>query len=422
MRKCIFTTALLLSLVSCKNKNNDMPSPDPGTGDMPTDVIVATNSIVSLSDLPNPDTTASFVNYPQVLMQQPAGARFQVPQGFAINLFGKVSNGRRLTIAPNGDVFVAQTASNTITILRDSDNNGVADQTFVWDTGGQLDEIHGMVFNGNYLYVGATEAILRYNYTSGQTKAGSTPVKLADLPGNGQHVTRNLVIKDNKIYVSIGSSQNAAVEADQRRTTIQQYNLDGSGRVTFASGLRNPVGMDVNPVTNELWTTVIERDGLGDELVPDYLTSVKQGGFYGYPYAYLAPNKLDPRIKAISPLTATTITPSVLFRAHMTPLGVIFYRGTAFPEEYRHDAYITVHGSWNSSMARGYKILRVRMNAQGAPIGGYEDFVTGWHLNPGQPGAAQVFGRPSAIVEAADGSILISDDANGTIWRIRYKR
>lgn len=140
-----------------------MPSPDPGTGDMPTDVIVATNSIVSLSGLPNPDTTASFVNYPQVLMQQPAGARFQVPQGFAINLFGKASNGRRLTIAPNGDVFVAQTASNTITILRDSDNNGVADQTFVWDTGGQLDEIHGMVFNGNYLCVGATEAILRYN-------------------------------------------------------------------------------------------------------------------------------------------------------------------------------------------------------------------------------------------------------------------
>jgi glucose/arabinose dehydrogenase len=243
---------------------------------------------------------------------------------------------------------------------------------------------------------------------------------LADLPGGGQHVTRNILIKDNKIYVAIGSSENVSIESNPVRTTIQQFNLDGSGQVPFATGLRNPVGLDVNPVTNELWTTVIERDGLGDELVPDYLTSVQQGGFYGYPYAYLSPDNLDPRIDVISPLTATTITPSVLFKAHETSIGVLFYKGTSFPEEYRNDAYVAFRGSWNRTNGAGYKVARVRMNAQGVPEGGYENFVTGWHINPGQGGVPRVFGRPISIVEGPDGSMLISDDAGGTIWRLRY--
>ncbi len=287
--------------------------------------------------------------------------------------------------------------------------------------GGMLDKPHGMVLNGNYFYVGATEAILRYDYTMGQTKATGEPVKLANLPGGGQHVTRNLIIKDNKLYVAIGSSVNVGIEGDPVRTTIQQYNLDGSGGVPYATGLRNPVGLDINPITNEIWTTVIERDGLGDELVPDYFTSVKQGGFYGYPYAYLAPGNLDPRIKVSSPLTNTTLTPDVLFKSHETAIGALFYKGTTFPKDYRNDALIALHGSWNRSKGAGYKIVRVRMNAQGAPKGGYEDFVTGWHINPGQNGTPQVFGRPISIVQGADGSLLISDDAAGVVWRLRYK-
>jgi len=178
----------------------------------------------------------------------------------------------------------------------------------------------------------------------------------------------------------------------------------------------------ISPVTNELWSTCIERDGLGDELVPDYLTAVRPGGFYGYPFAYLAPNLLDPRVTQTSPLTATTLTPSVLFKAHETAIGFLFYRGTTFPTEYRNDAFVAIRGSWNRKIGVGYKVVRVRMNAQGTPVGGYENFVTGWHVNPGQNGVPQVFGRPLSLVQGADGSMLIADDAGGTIWRLRYKR
>lgn len=424
MRKSnrLLITALLVGIAACNNKDSNSPIPAVETGDLATDVITATNVLVSAGGLPAPDTTASSVNYPQVLASRPANARFQVPQGFAINLFAPaIPNARWLAIAPNGDVFLAQTDLNQISILRDTNSDGVADQTFVWDVGGMLDKPHGLVFNGNYLYVGATEAIVRYDYTAGQTKAGGSPTKLVGLPGGGQHVTRNILIKDNKLYAAIGSSVNVGIEGDPRRTTIQQFNLDGSGRVAYATGLRNPVGLDVNPITNELWTTVIERDGLGDELVPDYLTAVKPGGFYGYPYAYLSPTNLDPRIKTTSPLTAATITPSVLFKGHETAISVLFYRGTTFPEAYRHDAYVALHGSWNRSKGAGYKVVRVRLDAQGVPMGGYENFITGWHLNPDQGGTPQVFGRPISLVQMPDGSMLISDDARGAIWRIRYK-
>ena len=420
LRNLTFVTVLLIFIATCRK--NDDATVTPKTGDLPTDVLTPTNILVKVSDLPAPDTNASSVNYPQLLMEQPASSKFHVPQGFAISVFSKVLDARWLAVAPNGDVFVAQTNMNQITVLRDKNNDGVADESFVWGMGGMLDKPHGMVFNGGYFYVGATEAILRYAYTAGQTTATGEPVKLATLPGGGQHVTRNIIIKDNKLYASIGSSVNVGVEGQPVRTTIQQFNLDGSGQVTYASGLRNAVGLDINPVTKEIWTAVIERDGLGDELVPDYFTSVKQGGFYGYPFAYLAPGKLDPRMTAISsPLTATTITPDVLFKAHETAIGALFYKGSSFPANYLNDAFVTLHGSWNRSKGAGYKIVRVRMNQQGTPQGGYEDFVTGWQINPNASGPAQVFGRPIGIVQNLDGSLLVSDDASGTVWRIRYK-
>jgi len=418
MRNWIFAI-VLLSLAACKK--NDISADKLNTADQSTDVIVAPNILVRLSDLPAPDTMASSVNWPQVLMEQPAGARFQVPQGFAINLFAKVPNARALAVAPNGDIFVAQSGMNQISILRDTNNDGAVDETFVWDVGGMLFVPYGMAFKDNFFYVTSTNAILRYPYTSGQTKATGPPTMLAPLVGGGQHPSRALVIGTNKLYVGTGSATNIGPEDNPRRATIEEYNLDGTGRVTYAAGIRNPQGLAISPVTNQLWTTCIERDGLGDELVPDYLTAVRPGGFYGYPFAYLAPNLLDPRVTQTSPLTATTLTPSVLFKAHETAIGVLFYRGTTFPTEYRNDAFVAIRGSWNRKIGVGYKVVRVRMNAQGTPVGGYENFVTGWHVNPGQNGVPQVFGRPLSLVQGADGSMLIADDAGGTIWRLRYK-
>ncbi|TGE12847.1 PQQ-dependent sugar dehydrogenase [Hymenobacter elongatus] len=422
MRNYFLAAALLLGLAACNNDNdNDPKEPDLTNADQPTDVISAPNVTVRLSDLPAPDPTASAVNWPQVLMEQPAGARFQVPQGFAINLFAKVPNARALAVAPNGDIFVAQSGMNQISVLRDTNNDGAVDETFVWDVGGMLFVPYGMAFKDNFFYVTSTGALLRYPYTSGQTKATGAPTMVAPLLGGGQHPARALVIGTNKLYVGIGSAVDHGPEDSPRRATIEEYNLDGTGRVTYAAGIRNPQGLAISPVTNQLWSTCIERDGLGDELVPDYLTAVRQGGFYGYPFAYLAPNLLDPRVTATSPLTASTLTPSVLFKAHETAIGVLFYRGTTFPAEYRNDAFVAIRGSWNRKIGTGYKVVRVRMNAQGTPVGGYENFVTGWHVNPGQTGTPQVFGRPLGLVQGADGSMLIADDAGGTVWRLRYK-
>ncbi len=420
MRNYFLSATLLLALAAC-NKDKDPTEPDLTHADQPTDVINAPNVTVRVSDLPAPDTTASAVNWPQVLMEQPAGARFQVPQGFAINLFAKIPNARALAVAPNGDVFVAQSGMNQITVLRDTNNDGAVDQTFVWDVGGMLFVPYGMAFKDNFLYVTSTGALLRYPYTSGQTKATGAPTTLAPLVAGGQHPSRALVIGTNKLYVGIGSATNIGPEDSPRRGTIEEYNLDGTGRVTYAAGIRNPQGLALSPVTNQLWATCIERDGLGDELVPDYLTAVRQGDFYGWPYAYFLPTLRDPRVKLTSPLTASTRMPSVLFKAHETAIGVLFYRGTTFPAEYRNDAFVAIRGSWNRKIGVGYKVVRVRMNAQGAPVGGYENFVTGWHTNPGQPGVPQVFGRPLGLVQGADGSMLIADDAGGTVWRLRYK-
>ena len=421
MKNWLLFSTLLLGLAACNKTKDDPTAPDLTHADQPTDVITAPNITVRVADLPAPDTTASSVNWPQVLLDQPAGARFQVPQGFAINLFAKIPNARALAVAPNGDIFVAQGGMNQISVLRDTNNDGTVDETFVWDVGGVVFVPYGMAFKDNFLYVAFTGALVRYAYTSGQTKASGPPTVLAPLVGGGQHPSRALVVGANKLYVGIGSATNIGPEDSPRRATIEEYNLDGTGRVTYAAGIRNPQGLALSPVTNQLWATCIERDGLGDELVPDYLTAVRSGGFYGWPYAYFLPTLRDPRVRQTSPLTASTLTPSVLFKAHETAIGVLFYRGTTFPAEYRNDAFVAIRGSWNRRVGAGYKVVRVRMNAQGTPVGGYENFVTGWHVNPGQAGVPQVFGRPLALVEGPGGSMLIADDAGGTIWRLRYK-
>ena len=424
MKNWFLASALLLGLAACNDDDNPTTEPDLTFADQPTEVINAPNITVTEPGLPGPNTTPSSVNFPQVLMERPATAHFQVPQGFAINLFGKIPNARSIAVAPNGDIFVAQSNMNQISVLRDTDNDGDTDETSVWDVAGMLNQPYGMVFNGGFFYVTSSGALLRYAYTAGQTKAAGAPTMLAELVPGGQHPARALLLKDDKFYIGTGSALNVGIEDSPRRATIEEFNLDGSGRRTYAAGIRNPQGLAVNPVGNTLWTTCIERDGLGDELVPDYLTAVQENGFYGYPFAYLSPNRLDARVPANPQLAATTLTPSVLFRAHETAIGVLFYTNTsatAFPAEYRNDAYVAIRGSWNRSTGVGYKVVRVKMNAAGAPEGGYENFVTGWHVNAGQPGTPQVFGRPISLVLQANGAMLIADDAGGTVWRLRYK-
>ncbi|GGF26435.1 PQQ-dependent sugar dehydrogenase [Hymenobacter cavernae] len=420
----------LLGLAAC-NQDDDGGTP-PISTNFPTETLTPNPTTIRVADLPAPYATMSVTNYPQVLNTRPANAKLRVPQGYAVNIFqDSLATGRWMAIAPNGDVFVAQMNLNQITVLRDSDRDGRADQKTVWASGGILNRPMGMAFQGNSFYVACSNALLRYDYTSGQTAAGNAPTKLADLPGGGQHPARSLLIYNNKFYVGIGSSQNASVEEDSRRATIQEFNLDGSGQTTYASGLRNPQGLDVNPARpGEIWSAVNERDELGDNLVPDYATAVPRNGFFGYPWVYLAPTNRDPRITGPLPTqVASTRTPEVLFEAHAAALGLTFYTGNMFPSDARGDIFVAMRGSWNRSEGSGYKVVRIRMNAAGLPEtasangrgASYEDFVTGWHLNAGVKAAPQVWGRPVGVITAADGSLLIAEDGGGVIWRVSYK-
>ena len=238
-----------------------------------------------------------------------------------------------------------------------------------------------MAINNGYFYVGNTDGVVRYKYNVGDTKISAAPEKIADLPAQGynNHWTRNLLFSPDgkKLYVSVGSGTNVDVESDQRRAAISEYNPDGTDHRIYASGIRNPIGLAWNPTTKELWTAVNERDGLGDDLVPDYATSVKDGGFYGWPYLYIGGN-VDPRraddIKNIRLKSATV--PDVLFEAHCAALGLVFYTGKMFPKEYQGDAFVAMHGSWNRSLRTGYKVVRIPME-NGKPQGGYENFMTG---------------------------------------------
>lgn len=418
----------LLVLAACKK---DSTSTTPQSTDFPTTTLTPAVSTIRVAGLPAPYATTVATNYPQVLMKRPAGATLQVPAGYVVNIFREgVKNGRGLAIAPNGDVFVAQGNSNQIMVLR-ANSTGAADSVGVWASEGLLDRPMGMAFQGNYLYVACSGAVYRYDYTSGQTKASGAPTKLVTIPEGGQHAYRTLLILNNKMYVPIGSSQNVVVEQDTR-ATVQEFNLDGSGGVTYASGTRSPLGIDVNPARpGEIWQAVNERDELGDGLVPDYATVLPRGSFFGYPWVYLAPTNRDPRITGPVPAqVANTRTPEVLFEPHSAAIGLAFYKGTMFPADARGDLFIAMHGSWNRSVGTGYKVVRIRMDkTTGAPAtagpdgrgASYEDFVTGWQLNPGQVGTPQVWGRPVGVITAADGSLLIADDGAGVVWRVSYR-
>lgn len=393
---------------------------------IPTETLSPQPIRISLQSLPAPFATDSASKPPQVV-PIPENPVLKVPSGFTVNVFADGLNAPRwLALTPSGDVLVTETRQNRIRLLRDTNGDGVADvrQNFASAANG-LNIPFGMAFSGDSFFLGNTDAVLRFPYRQGQQQLTGNGEKIADLPGGGynQHWTRNVVVSPdgNKLYVSVGSRSNVD-EEELPRASVQVMNLDGSQQKTFAFGLRNPVGLDFHPVTQELYTTVNERDGLGDDLVPDYLTRIRQGEFYGWPYTYFQPSKLDPRQtmngKSKRPeLAARTRNPDVLFQAHSAALGLQFYDGKTFPAKYRNGAFVAFRGSWNRDRGTGYKIVFVPFNAQGRPEGYYEEFLTGFLLNASIP---STWGRPVGLLVLPDGSLLVTEEANNRIYRIQY--
>ena len=375
--------------------------------------------------LPPPNATRAVAN-PASVIPWPKDKMPTAPAGFEVNLFAQgLDNPRTIYVLPTGDVLVMESvpekSPSRIVLLRDATKSGTATlrQPFLR----RLNMAFGMALVNNRFYVANTDSVVVFPYSSGDTQIKRRPEKILDLPSGG-HYTRNLLADPSgkKIYVAVGSSSNVdeqrVDEKDPRRAAILQVNPDGSGMRVFAGGMRNPVGMDWEPQTHSLWTVVNERDMLGDELVPDYLTQVRDGAFYGWPYSYFGQNE-DPRKKGQRPdLVAKAIKPDFALGSHVAPLGLTFYRGKSFPARYHGGAFIGMHGSWNRSDLVGYQVAFVPFQ-NGKPSGPLEDFLTGFIANPK---ISQVYGRPVGVAVWTDGSLLVADDAAGKIWRVSVKR
>jgi len=375
--------------------------------------------------LPPPYATRGVANMSRVVAW-PQGKLPTAPAGFEVSLFAdELENPRTIYPLPNGDVLVMESqrrqGPSRIILLRDVNKDGRPDRREVFID--NLNGAFGIALYGNRLYVGNTDGVVVFPYRTGDTKIFRQGEKILDLPSGG-HYTRNILINADgqKIYVSVGSTGNVDEDQtdakDSRRAAILQANLDGSAMRVFAGGMRNPVGLDWQPKTKQLWTVVNERDMLGDELVPDYLTSVKDGAFYGWPYSYFGQNE-DPRKKGQRPdLVAKAIKPDFALGSHVAPLGLVFYNGNSFPARYHGGAFIGLHGSWNRSSLVGYKVAFVPF-ADGKPSGAMEDFLTGFLPNPK---ANEVYGRPVGVAVWTDGSLLVSDDGGNKVWRVSVKR
>jgi glucose/arabinose dehydrogenase len=380
---------------------------------------------ITIADLPPPNASRSASNSPDIV-SRPGGAQLQVPTGFKIEQYAAgFRDPRVLMTAPNGDIFVSESRADQIKVMRDKDGDGKPEQTEIF-TEDQLNKPFGIAFyppgpEPQYLYVANTDGVIRFPYRNGDLKARGSAEKLGvklspgGLLRGGGHWTRDLVFSPNgkKMYVSVGSRSNnsdSAAEADRAR--IFEFNPDGSGQKVYAWGIRNAVGIAIRPGSDELWMSTNERDGLGDNLVPDYISRVRPGGFYGWPWFYLG-NHQDPRHKGKHPeLAGHAIVPDVLLQSHSASLNLCFYDGKQFPAEYRGDIFAALHGSWNRNRRTGYKIIRVPLD-HGKSRGEYEDFVTGFVTPTGD-----VWGRPVGLTVAQDGSLLFSEDGHGTIWRV----
>jgi glucose/arabinose dehydrogenase len=364
-------------------------------------------------NLPAPFATASAGNGPEY-KKAPAGFLPKVPAGFQINVFAEGFKGPRwMAVAPNGDVFVADSGAGQIIVLRDPKNTGGAQEREVFADG--MRRPFGIAFHENYVYVGNMNEVVRFTYDPKTSKKTGAKEHLLDLPTGG-HITRSLAFSaDGKhLFISVGSNSNIGTGEDPLRAAVTICDPDGKNSRLYATGLRNPVGLAIEPVTGQLWTSVNERDELGDDLPPDYFTSLKEGGFYGWPYSYIGDN-VDGRVKPQKPeLVARAIIPDVLLGAHVAPIQFAFYTGKQFPQNYWGGAFQAEHGSWNRSTRSGYQVAFIAFK-EGKPVADPVPFMTG--LVP-DPGKSEVYGRPAGVAVASDGSLLVSDDAAAVIYRI----
>lgn len=345
------------------------------------------------------------------------GHTLTLPQGFTIAVWTeRVPGVRLLALGPEGDVYATLTESGRVVRLRDADHDGRADPPVTVASG--LNLPHGLAFRGETLYVAENHRVVRFD------RPGGNPVVVVpSLPSNGGHFTRTILFREDHLFVSVGSSCNICDEQDPRRAAVVRYRLDGSGETLFATGLRNSVGMTLHPTTGEIWATNNDRDNLGDDRPPDRVNILREGGFYGWPLCYL-PNQPNPEYQRLSSRCADAVGPAVVLPAHAAPLGLAFYRGEMFPAEYRGDLFIALHGSWNRSVPIGYEVVRVDLE-DGRPVGAPQPFVSGWL--EGRRGAlgrvaGTGWGRPVDVLVLPDGSLLISDDENGRIYRVAVRR
>ena len=393
------------------------------------------------NNLPPPKTGPVVTNRSLILPY--AGQAPQVPPGFTATLFASgLAHPRRLLVLPNGDVLLAEQSAGYLTLLRDDGQGGPA--KWIDRFADDFNKPYGMALRGDDVLVADQDGIWRVPLVVGALRAGRPvpPQTVADVPPDQRkpvpgaygaemltkkgvfgvvqgHQNRHLVIdpKSGALYVGVGSVGNVGVEPEPK-ATIQRFDADGSNQTTVASGTRNPTALAFQPETGDLWAVVQERDGLGDNLPSDYLIRVQQGGFYGWPYAYIGKHP-QPGFAQLAPdKVEATIAPDLLFQAHSSLLDLVFYEGDQFPAEYKGSLFVAVKGSWNRSIPTGYKVVRVPFK-DGRPEGYYENFATGFWASGEQ--RAEVWGRPAALAVAKDGSLLVADDTGGTIWRISYK-
>jgi glucose/arabinose dehydrogenase len=373
----------------------------------------------------------------------------QAPRSFQVGLFAtKLEVPRVIRVAPNGDVFVVESQAGRVRVFRGMNADGKPEKSAVFATG--FHEPYGLVFyptgsNPQWVYVANTDSVVRYSYANGDlTARGKAEAVIAELPSSRPrdeegwraydravtvghrppdhgHWTRDLAfsLDGKRLFVGVGSASNLDDPDDHpsetHRADILEYTPEGKFVRVYASGIRNPSGIAVDPSTGQLWCSVNERDGLGDNLVPDYISHVEEGGFYGWPWYYLGAHE-DPRLAGKHPeLRTKTIVPDVLLQSHSASLQMTFYDGKQFPAEYRGDIFASQHGSWNRSVRSGYEVVRVHLE-HGKSNRTYEDFLTGFLTSNGD-----VWGRPVGVATASDGSMLVSDDGSGSVWRVSYK-